>query len=191
MSVELKSCYHYGQVAQKLLDQYIQKNKAYGNNMSKNYRKYGIVAYALRISDKLGRLETLMSNQNIDVGDESIIDTIGDAITYCLMCAGDIAASFVTLDVESDINQAFTQELLADIIVNPGIVQEVVAPKFMNKEKYESMHSQTKYSAMLDQAYESGQMAQGCYKLAMHLFVEYVKQKIRIDNADKVSMGVV
>lgn len=115
-----------------LYNQYSNKNAAYGNNMSKNYHRFGKAVYALRISDKLGRLETLLSNPEIDCADEGIIDTIGDAITYCLMGVGDIIVDecipYRVTNVPNRatyLNQSFTEELLVDFCGNPFIVSAV------------------------------------------------------------------
>ena len=164
----------YGVIAEILLSQYIQKNDAYGNNMSKNFKKYGSLVYVLRISDKLNRLETLQNNPEISSADESILDTIGDAITYCMMCVGDIAASFVTKDMDSTINYGFTQELLGNISMNPSIVEEVVNKVEINSP-LNARAVQMSYIDMLDYAYNSGELAQGCYRLAMRLLVLYAK----------------
>lgn len=69
---------------------YQQKNVAYGNSAHQTYCRYGRSSYSLRLSDKFQRLENLLSHPEIDVADESINDTIGDAICYCCMFAADI-----------------------------------------------------------------------------------------------------
>lgn len=91
----------------RLFDQYIQKNEAYGNNAHNTFVQFGDVAYAIRIQDKARRFETLNANQNIDHGDESIKDTLGDAVTYCCMASGDI----VTSDRNTDGDSNFTETL--------------------------------------------------------------------------------
>ena len=165
----------YADICEQLLDQYNSKNTAYGNNMSKNFRKYGEVVYALRISDKLGRLKTLRENHDISRGDESILDTIGDAITYCLMCSGDIAAKAAIADKDSIMNMTFTRELFCDLIQNPFIVQEVIA----------SIDGHINdYTEWLDCSYENGTMGVGCYRLAMMLLHEYVRESNMIAKAE-------
>ena len=163
----------YADVCEQQLDQYNSKNLTYGNNMSKNFRKYGEVVYALRISDKLGRLNTLRENHDIKCGDESILDTIGDAITYCLMCAGDIAAKAAVADKDSIMNITFTRELFCDLIQNPFIVQEVIA----------SIDVPGNLMELLDKAYENDNMGVGCYQLAMLLIHEYVRECNLIEKA--------
>lgn len=148
---------------QLLLDTYRQKNAAYGNNMSNNYRKYGAVAYALRISDKLGRLENLRKNPDLSAGDESVMDTLLDAINYCILCVGDIAAK-TALGLKNTINVAFTEELLVNIRMHPEIMYE----------RYEYMKTnEYNYMNILDEAYSTGRMAKGCYSLAIMLLVDY------------------
>lgn len=159
-----------------LLDTYRQKNAAYGNNMSNNFRKYGEVAYAMRISDKLGRLKNLRENSNIPAGDESIMDTILDAIGYCIMCVGDIAA-FAAGGKDNTINVAFTEALLKDLRCHPEFMYE--AYDRMNKDDCDLMQA-------LDDAYSADIMALGCYDLAIALLVEYhLELEHNISNATK------
>lgn len=73
-----------------LLALYERKNAAYGNSTHITYCMYGEAAYAVRITDKLNRLETLTFDLSIDRNDESIIDTLDDAITYLFIFAGDL-----------------------------------------------------------------------------------------------------
>lgn len=148
---------------QLLLDTYRQKNAAYGNNMSMNFRKYGEVAYAMRISDKLGRLKNLRENPNISAGDESIMDTLLDAVNYCILCVGDIAA-LAASGKNNTVNVAFTEELLKDLARHPELLYEKY--EWMKNNKYDPMF-------ILDAAYELKDMARGCYGLAITLLVEY------------------
>lgn len=163
----------YADICEHLLNQYYSKNTAYGNNMSKNFRKYGEVVYALRISDKLGRLNTLRENHDISRGDESILDTIGDGITYCLMCAGDIAAKAAIADKDSIMNMTFTRELFCDLIQNPFVVQEVIS----------EIDAPYNLMELLDKAYENDNMGRGCYQIAMLLLHEYVRESNMIEKA--------
>lgn len=146
-----------------LFDTYRQKNAAYGNNMSMNFRKYGEVAYAMRISDKLGRLKNLRENPDIPAGDESVMDTLLDAVNYCILCVGDIAAK-AAMGLDNTINVAFTEELLVDLRRHPELMYEKY--EYMKVNKYDFME-------VLDNAYVLDEMAQGCYSLAIMLLVEY------------------
>ncbi len=72
-------------LANELSDLYKQKNEAYGDSFGKSVEKYGKVSALTRMSDKWNRLENLMMNEDIDSGDESVIDTLKDLASYCLM----------------------------------------------------------------------------------------------------------
>lgn len=76
-------------IIQKLLDTYRAKNMDYGNSAHTTFVEFGEVATVVRISDKLSRLQSLTTS-DAQVKDESVLDTIGDAITYLCMLAADI-----------------------------------------------------------------------------------------------------
>lgn len=69
---------------------YTRKNSDYGNSAHHTFVEFGEVALVIRISDKLSRLESLMSGREQQVGDESVLDTLGDAITYLHMLVAEI-----------------------------------------------------------------------------------------------------
>lgn len=94
-----------------LSKQYDQKNLAYGNNAHQGFLKYGPISYIIRIEDKLNRLETLWSNPNISKDDESITDTLGDAISYCFMFIGSLAAE--TEEGSKYTNEEYTRQCFA------------------------------------------------------------------------------
>ena len=68
-----------------LYDTYKAKNKAYGDSFTISLNKFGIQASYTRISDKINRFNSLMENEDIFQGDESIADTLSDLINYCVM----------------------------------------------------------------------------------------------------------
>ena len=70
----------------KIADTYEKKNHDYGNSFEKSLDKFGLVAAAVRMGDKMNRFETLINN-NAMVNDESIKDTLLDLATYALMTA--------------------------------------------------------------------------------------------------------
>lgn len=61
-----------------------QKNTDYGNSYNESRREFGTVAFLVRLNDKFARLKSL-ANQNAQVVDESIEDTIQDIIGYCTL----------------------------------------------------------------------------------------------------------
>lgn len=75
-----------------LHDQYRRKNAAYGNSAHITFEAWGPTAYLVRISDKINRMNQLMAKPETDDIGESILDTIGDCITYLLMLLADLKA---------------------------------------------------------------------------------------------------
>lgn len=73
--------------------QYMFKNLRYNNAASLTYRRYGRTAYSLRLTDKIERYESLRANPDLEGGDESIDDTLRDAINYVFMFMGDLDAA--------------------------------------------------------------------------------------------------
>ena len=80
-------------ILDSLIEQYERKNADYGDSASDTFRRFGAVAYFVRISDKLNRYFTLTaSDKKAAVQDESVKDTLGDLITYCGMLLVDVLA---------------------------------------------------------------------------------------------------
>lgn len=76
----------YLETFENLYDVYVRKNRDYGNSWDKSIEKYGAVAGLVRIEDKMNRLENLLMNEKEAlVNDETVIDTIEDAINYLMM----------------------------------------------------------------------------------------------------------
>ena len=72
-------------ICDSLNEVYIQKNKAYGNSFGETFEKLGIISAVTRITDKYNRLVNLATHPSIDIGDESIKDTLLDMANYCIM----------------------------------------------------------------------------------------------------------
>lgn len=73
------------EICDTLNETYIQKNKAYGNSFTDTFEKLGVISAVTRITDKYNRLVNLATNPNVDIGDESIKDTLLDMANYCIM----------------------------------------------------------------------------------------------------------
>lgn len=96
--------------------QYMMKNICYHNVSHVTFCRFGPVSYALRLTDKMSRYENLLTHPDIDGNDESIDDTLRDAINYVLMWAADI---YVGSDDESnDDNVRKTTEYIRDLACN-------------------------------------------------------------------------
>lgn len=69
-----------------LIQTYIDKNSDYGNSFDQSLAEFGLVASAVRMTDKLNRFKTLMDKPNGRV-DESLCDTLLDLANYAVMTA--------------------------------------------------------------------------------------------------------
>ena len=72
-------------IVNEMRELYIKKNNDYGNSVSDTYNKFGDVSFAVRITDKVNRLTTLLENKEQKVQDEKIEDTIIDMVNYGIL----------------------------------------------------------------------------------------------------------
>lgn len=77
-----------------------QKNSAYGSSVNQTYEHYGLMAYLIRMEDKVNRLRTLVKDSSISEDDEKIEDTLKDLAGYSILAiaqlrAGDKKSAFV------------------------------------------------------------------------------------------------
>ena len=72
-------------ICEKLNEIYKQKNAAYGDSFSETFKKLGIISAVTRITDKHNRIVNLVGNKDVDMGDESVRDTLLDMANYCIM----------------------------------------------------------------------------------------------------------
>ncbi len=81
-------------LADQMTDLYARKNRDYGGSFDKSMDKFGLVVAAIRIGDKVNRLQSLIAKGSAEVKDESIADTFIDLACYSIMtlmwCAGQI-----------------------------------------------------------------------------------------------------
>ena len=63
---------------------YAAKNHDYGDSFDNSLDKFGLIASIVRMSDKMNRLETLITKE-AQVKDESIKDTLLDLANYSIM----------------------------------------------------------------------------------------------------------
>lgn len=74
------------QICSFLTELYEKKNKDYDDSFGKSYKEYGMAMPCIRLEDKLNRLKALtVKNQNQEVLDESIMDTLYDLANYSIM----------------------------------------------------------------------------------------------------------
>ncbi len=71
-------------ICAELRDIYRKKNIDYGDSFKISLDKFGRMAYVVRASDKMLRLEQLVNNE-AQVTDEKFIDTVRDLANYSIM----------------------------------------------------------------------------------------------------------
>lgn len=74
-----------GKTANQMIDLYARKNRDYGNSFDKSMDKFGLVVAAIRIGDKVNRLQSLIEKGGAEVKDENLSDTFIDLACYAIM----------------------------------------------------------------------------------------------------------
>lgn len=69
----------------KIYDKYCDKNQSYGDSFNKNIQKFGMVAGLIIIYQKLGKLETMISEGLSKDGGISLDETISDIVTFLVI----------------------------------------------------------------------------------------------------------
>lgn len=69
----------------KLRELYERKNRDYGDSFHTTFEKFGLTMSAIRLGDKISRLETYIQKGDFKVTDESVEDTIRDIANYSIM----------------------------------------------------------------------------------------------------------
>lgn len=77
---------HVSGLAYKMTDLYARKNRDYGGSFDRSMDKFGLVVAAIRIGDKVNRLQSLVAKRGeAEVKDESLADTFMDLACYSIM----------------------------------------------------------------------------------------------------------
>lgn len=73
-------------LANQMTDLYARKNRDYGGSFDRSMNKFGLVVAAIRIGDKVNRLQSLIEKGGRgDVKDENMADTFIDLACYSIM----------------------------------------------------------------------------------------------------------
>lgn len=72
-------------IAEEIADTLKRKNHDYGDSFHDVYEQFGDVSTYIRLSDKLGRLATLVKGIEEQVKDEPIEDVLKDMAGYCIL----------------------------------------------------------------------------------------------------------
>lgn len=73
-------------ICSDLHELYKAKNSDYGDSFGESFKKYGIIAAMVRMEDKWNRINNILKNKGkVEVGDETIGDTLLDMANYAIM----------------------------------------------------------------------------------------------------------
>lgn len=75
----------FRKIVNDMADLYAKKNKDYGDSFNDSLDKFGLIASVVRISDKFNRLVSLVKNNNPEIKNETIEDTLIDGASYMIM----------------------------------------------------------------------------------------------------------
>lgn len=91
----------HAKICTEMNETYAKKNHDYGNSFGETFGKLGIISAITRISDKYNRLVSLctLPDNERQVKDESISDTLLDLANYCIMTEIELRRSKNTSEV--------------------------------------------------------------------------------------------
>ena len=84
VSTPLTNADKFRNITKEMVDTYRRKNHDYGNSFDISMDKFGLIASAVRIGDKMNRFESL-TKKEAQVYGESIRDTLLDMANYAIM----------------------------------------------------------------------------------------------------------
>lgn len=82
--------YNFEATLNEMRNLYERKNTNYGGSIHETFDHYGMVAYLVRMEDKVNRLRSLVGSQDL-VG-ESVRDTLMDLANYAALAVTEIDA---------------------------------------------------------------------------------------------------
>ena len=75
----------HAEICDNIKDLYKRKNADYGDSFAKSFQEWGLSMACIRLDDKLNRLKSFAKKQDMQVTDESVIDTLTDLANYAIM----------------------------------------------------------------------------------------------------------
>ena len=84
MSVNPKVLRH-ADICDEIKDLYVRKNHDYGDSFHQTFVEEGMAMARIRLGDKFNRFKTLSRQEERQVDDESIRDTLIDLANYAIM----------------------------------------------------------------------------------------------------------
>lgn len=90
--LKLVSCkeIEFAKLTKQMLETFKKKNADYGDSTTQTFKEFGLISYAIRLNDKLNRVKSFCKNGELEVKDESCIDTLMDMASYCLLAVMDV-----------------------------------------------------------------------------------------------------
>jgi len=83
MEEQNENSIRHNNICGQLAELYRKKNHDYGDSFHKSFEEFGLTMAAIRMTDKLNRLKTLMNGEA--ACEESIRDTLLDLANYAIM----------------------------------------------------------------------------------------------------------
>ena len=114
------------EICKELTDLYEEKNIKYGNSFETTFEEYGPTSILIRLDDKINRAKTLLNNDTMDPGDESIRDTLMDLANYSIMSIMELGKSSEGTEEEeepkwvSKVEKALSNLTKSELIVVGG-----------------------------------------------------------------------
>ena len=89
---KLVSCkeIEFTKLTKQMLETFKKKNADYGDSTTQTFKEFGLTSYAIRLNDKLTRIKSFCKKGELEVKDESCIDSLMDMASYCLLAVIDI-----------------------------------------------------------------------------------------------------
>lgn len=90
--LKLVSCkeIEFAKLTKQMLETFKKKNADYGNSTTQTFKEFGLTSYAIRLNDKLNRIKSFCKKGELEVSNESVIDTLKDISVYSVLAIIDI-----------------------------------------------------------------------------------------------------
>lgn len=80
----------FANLTQQMLETFKKKNADYGDSTTQTFKEFGLTSYATRLNDKLNRIKSFCRKGELEVKDESVVDSLMDMASYCLLAIIDV-----------------------------------------------------------------------------------------------------
>lgn len=93
--LKLVSCkeIEFAKLTKQMLETFKKKNADYGDSTTQTFKEFGLTSYAIRLNDKLNRIKSFCKKGELEVDEESVVDTLKDISVYSVLAIIDIKNS--------------------------------------------------------------------------------------------------